>query len=674
MNTSDKAQKTERPDIMELIKTNDEYTIGALMTLYSYQTSEEQLMKYTRNDNAMGFNSMDAGVLSDIAEFYRRTGFLTEKQINFARRTIMKYHRQLTESSIRPLPIKSKTKEQTTNVTKWAGSLDGGKKILIKFKTPKDDPQWRQLLEKVKTLSGRRWNPDLEDKPWSCHCTMDNLQQLIDWGFEIAPKLKEWHDKMSYKPIQTDLEIEGLGMELYPFQKQGVAFIESRNGRALIGDEMGLGKTAQALAWLQLNKENALPTLIVCPASVKLNWLKECAMWVSDLSVQIISGRNAHHIGKADIIISNYDILSSTQNDESDDLGWPSMIMKTIKPKTLIVDEVHYIKNTKALRSKAIRKMAKGIKNVIGLSGTPIVNRPVEFFNSLNLIAPQWFPSFWAYAHRYCNAKHNGYGWDFSGSSNTEELHQKATDSVMIRRKKEEVLNDLPPKIRCVIPMEIDNEKEYKKANRELTEWVKNEYYQSQQSGKARSGAEALTKIEELKQITIKGKMDGIIQWIGDFLETGQKLVVFCTHHKTIDDLISHFKDSIGTVKLDGRDNLNARQAAIDAFQTLDNIRLFIGNIKAAGIGITLTAASATCFVELPWTPGDADQAEDRIHRIGQKADSVMAYYLLAQNTIEEDIAELIDTKRKILDQILDGQETDERSMLSELLERMINK
>jgi len=681
MATSDKAQN-ERPDIIMLIQEKDEYVIGALLALYGKQEADEQLMKRTNWQNSVGFNALDAGVLSDIAEFYETRGYLTSKQISFVRRTIMKYHRQLSFLEVKPMPIKKieKKKEENIESLKWAGQLDGGKKILIKFQFPRGDPQFRETLDRIKTLEGRKWNPDLDNKPWTCPCTIDSLEKLIEWGFEIAPKLKEWHNKMQYKKTKTILNIPGLKRKLYPFQTEGVEFVQSRNGRALIGDEMGLGKTSQALAWLQLNKEIALPALIITPATAKFVWQKEHKICIPDIPVQVLSGRSKVFDSltlQKGISIINYDIIADRVRKNKDgkvierSQGWESILKQEgYKGKTLILDEVHYTKNSNAQRTKAIRKLAKRSKYIIGLSGTPIINRPIEFFNCLNMIAPERFPSYWRYAQRYCGAKNNGFGWDFTGSSNTEELHEKVTKSIMIRRLKKDVLKELPAKVRTVIPLEINNKGKYIAAEEDFVDWIRI-HYGNEKAIKA-DKAQALTKIETLKQIIIEGKMKAAIDWIDNFLDSKQKLVIFCTHQQTVDILTEAYGPQ--AVRLDGRDSEAAKKKAVNEFQSNNKIRLFIGNIKAAGVAITLTAASSTCFIELSWTPGEHDQAEDRIHRIGQEADSVSSYYLIAYDTLEEEIIELIDNKRKILSQVLDGKKVEESSLLTELLNKMMTK
>jgi len=396
--------------------------------------------------------------------------------------------------------------------------------------------------------------------------------------------------------------------------------------------------------------------VIVVPASLKLNWEREARMWMSDPKVTIVKGTKPYPVN-TEILVINYDILKN----------WAKYIIETYKPQVIIADEVHYAKNNKAARTKALKDIAKHTEHFIGLSGTPIVNRPVEFFNAIQMIDPSLFPNYWNFVKKYCDAKHNGYGWDFSGATNTTELHERLSTSIMIRRRKSEVLKELPDKIRTFVPVELTNRDEYATAERDFIKFVK--IQKGVTAANKASAAEALAEIEGLKQLAIQGKMDQCIKWIEDFIESGEKLVVMATHRFVIDSLMDRFKDI--AVKVDGSVSSEGRQTAVDRFQSDEDVKLFVGNIKAAGVGLTLTAASNVAFIELPWTPGDLVQAEDRCHRIGQK-DTVNVYYLLAQETIEERIAGLLDDKRRVLDSVLDGERPAEGSLFSELMDKYV--
>jgi SWI/SNF-related matrix-associated actin-dependent regulator 1 of chromatin subfamily A len=273
------------------------------------------------------------------------------------------------------------------------------------------------------------------------------------------------------------------------------------------------------------------------------------------------------------------------------------------------------------------------------------------------------FPNFFDYAKKYCGAHHNGFGWDFTGATNKEELHERL-QTIMIRRKKDEVLPELPDKLFSYVPMEIENEEEYAQAERDFIHYLRK--IKGEEAAEKAGKAEHLVKIEAMKQLAIRGKMKAAIQWIRDFLDTnGNKLVVFAIHKDTIDRLMKEFGKE--AVKVDGGVTAIKRDEAVKAFQNDPAIKLFVGNIKAAGTGLTLTAASSVAFLELPWTPGELKQAEDRCHRIGQK-NTVNVYYLLADQTIEGTIAGILDEKRAVLDAVLDGKEVEESSLLTELM------
>lgn len=531
-----------------------------------------------------------------------------------------------------------------------------GNRVVLKMDY---DPQ---LLAKVKTLQNRRCSgpPAWE---WSAPVTMETVRLLREWGFTLDPDLQAWLAE-TLAPLEqgADIKVEGLKGVPYPFQLEGIAFLESRKGRGLIADEMGLGKTIQALGWLQLHPE-ARPAVVVVPASLKLNWAREANKWMARPDVRILSGTKADRsvvAGNPDLIVINYDILKH----------WASLL-HTLGPKVVVLDECHYIKNRQAQRTKAVRTLCNRVPHLIALSGTPITNRPMEAFQAVNLLAPELFPSFWKYAQRYCGAQHNGFGWDFTGATNTEELHQRLTGSIMIRRLKKDVLKDLPLKVRTVVPLnDLQGLAQYRAEKARLQAWLQELKTQARHNEKAmkQSMAAAMTMFEKLKQAAVKAKMKSVLGWIHDYLETEDKLVIFAHHRVVVEQLMKELAP-YSPVKVDGGVTGPNRQAAVDRFQTDPTCRVFVGT-EAACEGITLTAANATAFVELWWTPGKHDQAEDRVHRIGQERDSVSAYYLIAEGTIEETIATLLDAKRGVLSKVLDGKEAEDSSLLSELMRR----
>ena len=535
------------------------------------------------------------------------------------------------------------------------------------------------ILNRVKALSGRRYHK--EPTPhWNCPNIECNRIDLKTMGFDV-PGIKETLIEMPALPSH-------LQKIMFPYQKEGVQFVFQNKGRALIGDEMGLGKTIQALAYIEVNPDIER-ALIICPASLKLNWAAEAGKWLTNYDLYILNGKTAtldvfkssqmisSKTAKKKLVIINYDIMGS----------WLPLL-KRMPFDVAVADEVHYLKNNKAKRTKACVEIGKKTKGFIGLSGTPIVNRPIEFFNALNLINPGLFNSFWNYTKKYCGAKKTKWGWDYTGATNTNELHEMV-NKIMIRRLKDEVLPDLPPKIRSVVPMSIDNRPEYQTAQSKVVEALgvtikekiakinqstklnKKQKEEAIRKAKMARNAEAMLVIEKLKQVAVKGKMKAAIDWIETYLKTENKLVVFCVHKETIKLLQKAFPKN--HVTIDGSVSQKDRHNAVERFQNDDNVKLFFGNIKAAGVGLTLTAAHATCFLEFDWVPAGHLQAEDRVHRIGQEAESVHAYYLTAVNTIDQDIMEMLEEKAKVLDQILDGKKIDKNSIFSKLLSKLRN-
>jgi len=466
-------------------------------------------------------------------------------------------------------------------------------------------------------------------------------------------------------PKRSEINMAGFGRQLMPFQREGVEFLHSKDGRALIGDEMGLGKTIQALGFIH-SRPDLRPALVICPASLKLNWEREAKVACPQLKINIISGKKLEVLPKADLHIINYDIVADRFAD-----------IVSANIQLMVLDECHFLKNRTAKRTKAILgagAKAPGLSktpSIIGLSGTPILNRPVEIYPVAKTLAPNEIPPFMTFAMAYCGARHNGFGWDFTGSSKTDELHDLLTSTIMIRRLKKDVLQDLPSKTRSVVPLQMGakDAKDYAKAENHFLGWLK---LVNPEKIAAAQRAEALVQFQELKKLARNGKWSSVVEWLNESLESNGKMIVFAVHHETIDNLMEALQ-GFNPVKVDGRDSQEKRQAAVDRFQNDGTCRLFVGNIKAAGVGLTLTAASAVVFVELGWTPGEHVQAEDRAHRIGQKS-AVNIYYLIANGTVEEEIAGLLDRKQKVLDSVLDGTGTAEDALLSELLKKYLNQ
>lgn len=412
--------------------------------------------------------------------------------------------------------------------------------------------------------------------------------------------------------------------------------------------------TIQALAWLEMHPE-LRPALIVCPSIGKLHWATKAEEWMSNPNTEILNGEKPW-IPEGDILIINYDILPK----------WKEVLIR-VNAKVFITDECHKYKNNTAKRTKAVKQIGRFIPHIIAISGTPIINRPVEIYNAVNLVDPTIFPSYWQFTRRYCQRHRRRIKgrliWDFSGHAHMDELYKILTSTIMIRRLKKDVLKELPNKIPSFVPIEINNQNDYNYAERHFIQFVKE--LKGNKAAKKAARAESFTKIEGLRQLALKGKLNNVIEWIEDFLESDQKLVVFAHHKSVIETLVNAFPDI--SVKIDGSCTNIQKHRAEKEFQTNDEIRLFIGNMQAAGEVITLTAASNIAIIELPWTPGELSQAIDRCHRIGQKY-SLTIHYLLAAGTIEKKFAEVLDRKRIITDAILDGKATRDEDLLTELI------
>lgn len=454
--------------------------------------------------------------------------------------------------------------------------------------------------------------------------------------------------------------------ELYPFQKEGVEKLLSNNRNYLLSDEMGLGKTVQVLTYLKLNPKS-LPAVVVCPASLKLNWAKEVEKWVGAMPY-ILYGRTPQRLSeefveKYPVWIVNYDILGVEDAEEKrieterrkacEETGAPYRKRKLRVHgwcdeisrhgfKTVICDEVQNIAEEETLRSRGVSQICEGDSRKIFLSGTPYETRTSQFFTCLHILDRRLFPNKWRFLMTYCNPKKTFFGWQFQGLSNGEQLHQMISP-LMIRRLKKDVLTQLPPKNRMVVSMDVSAKERqvYDQCDMELQQAVDNHE------------TNALTKLAKLKQASFEAKRTAIIQWIKDYLEVNDKLVVFVYHKAAFHTLMDEFsKIAVG---INGETAVADRQKAVDSFQLNRKTKLFVGNITACNAGLTLTASNATCFVEFPRSYPQAVQCEDRVHRISQEADSVFAYYLILEDSIDEIIMDTINERGRNISKVMDN-------------------
>lgn len=501
-----------------------------------------------------------------------------------------------------------------------------------------------ELTEKEKTIvnaiPGRTLNHKRFDVPHN------------DYSIKVLNKLGFVVPGQAEVPVITPSISCPEGLQLRPFQEIGTTRMNELNGRALLADEMRLGKTIQLLAFLRLRKE-LRPAIIIVPATLKLQWSREINKWLPGESCKIISGKASKSINEQ-IIIINYDILAEHIEE-----------LLRIQPQITIWDEAHFLKSESANRVRAAKYLNKKTPHIIALSGTPIVNRPIEFYNVLNMIAPKIFHNREQFKMRYCNYPADPSG---KGASNTKELYDILSSTFMIRRTRKEVLPQLPPIERQIVPMEINNRGEYEQAKNDFINYVREK--DGDHAAIRASFAETIVKINRLRRLSIAGKMDNIIDWIETFLENGEKLIVIGIHRETIDTLYEHFKDI--AVKIYGGMTAKQKDISANRFQTDPTIQLFLGNIRSAGVGLPLHAASAVATVELDWVPGNHDQAEDRMIDMN-KTDNCTSYYLVGFDTIEEELAEYIDKKRHVLSAVLDGETPVDENLLVFLIERYKN-
>ena len=406
------------------------------------------------------------------------------------------------------------------------------------------------------------------------------------------------------------------------------------NKKFILADDMGMGKTTSTI--ISALETGAKKVLIICPASLKINWQREIENY-SDRTTSIIEGKKWDD---ADFVIINYDIIKNFHDDKK---KAESTIVKS-KFDLVIVDEAHYVQNSQAQRTKLINDIGRNVERVWLLTGTPITSRPINYFNLLNLIDSPVAQNWMAYVKRYCNGFQFQAGrrkiWNVSGASNLEELRDR-TSPLVLRRLKENVL-DLPEKIITPVYLRLKS-KEYEELMGEYYDWY-------DKSGESDSLTLQFTKLTKVRQVIAEEKTKATIELCENIIEQGKKVIVFTNFTKSLEMILQHFGKS--AVRLDGQMSQKERQLSVDNFQNDENITVFVGNIKAAGVGITLTAAEAVVMNDLSFLPSDHSQAEDRSYRYGQK-NNVLVYYPIFDNTVEGIIYDILKKKKNIFETIM---------------------
>jgi SWI/SNF-related matrix-associated actin-dependent regulator 1 of chromatin subfamily A len=438
-----------------------------------------------------------------------------------------------------------------------------------------------------------------------------------------------------------------LGGELQPFQWGGVRYaLDAR--RTFLADEQGLGKTVEALATLEA--DDAYPAIVVCPASLKLNWERETRKWLPHRTIAMVEGKSAVP-DTGDITILNYEIVAAHREQ-----------LARIHPRALVVDESHYAKNPQAKRTQAVRRLAATLDDSalrLALTGTPVLNHADELISQLRVIGR--LEDFGSGAR---------FSRQFQGPLTEERLHWHLRRRCFVRRLKSEVLPQLPAKRRVVVPVAIDNKREYRLAEEDVVAWLREQPLELSELDAriaATLRAERLAQLTTLQRLAARGKLNAALTWIEDFLASGEPLVVFARHVDVQRAVLERFPDA---AHLLGADALGERDEAVREFQRPDGPQLIVCATRVAAQGITLTRASNVAFLELEWTPAMHDQAEDRTHRIGQR-DAVTAWYLLAAETIDETMAQLVEAKRSHISAVTDGRRLDGESLVDGVIREL---
>lgn len=493
-----------------------------------------------------------------------------------------------------------------------------------------------------------------------------NIQKSLKNDCKRKKKAIEKQIKASraLKPSKSFKVNCGQGYDFLPFQKAGIEFALKRDN-TLIADEMGLGKTAQAIGVINASKKiNKI--LIICTASLVKNWANEIEKFCSrKLSIGFATTQKIDE--NTNILITTYDVFSR-DNDVN-------KIIPDIDFDLIILDECHYIKNESKRAYRIIKSFYKVSKKIL-LTGTPLINRPKDIWQIANFLDSEEFNSFKKFAFRYCDPHNNGYGWNFNGASNLEELGMKLRNSFMIRREKADVLKELPPKIIQLIelPANSQAEKQALKNEQKAKEILDkmNQYKIDleilKQTHKNTSTKEYKNQVEELKKgistslsmgeiarlrhNTARAKLPQSIDFIKNILleDETQKVIIFA-HHKDIIDGLEKGLADFKSVKIDGSIKKENRQDIVNEFQNNQKIRIFIGSIHACSEGITLTKANRVIFCEIDWTPAKMNQAEDRAHRIGQE-DTVFIQYLLLEKSYDARMMQMVLEKRENIEQV----------------------
>ena len=537
-------------------------------------------------------------------------------------------------------------------------NTEKGQCYAVKF-----DRYRQQVVDKLKSSVSIRWW-DKQTGAWlipatnKCKAELDQLTyyvrhfEPVQWG-TIAQSQTE--DDVAFQiPEMPELDGEhGLKVQPYPYQLQGIAR-GLQLKRFINGDDMGLGKSLESIA--TINKADAFPCLVICPNVVKINWQREWHKFTDKKAMVLTdSVRDSWpffwQTGMNQVFIVNYESLrkyfvrriTKAEKWTLKDVEFHNTIKLF---KSVIIDESHKVKSTATQQTKFCKGIASGKEYIILLTGTPVVNKPKDLVSQLGIMDRMIDMGGWkGFMLRYCSGPNQ--------ASNLKELNYRLWKHCFFRREKSKVLTQLPDKVRQIVSCEITNRKEYMDAERDLIDYLKRYKEADDEKIQKSLKGEVMVRIGILKDITARGKLKEVIDFVKDFRENGKKIILFCNLHEIVDRLMIAFPSAVCVT---GRQNMQEKQASVDAFQKHPKTDVIICSIKAASAGITLTAASDVAFIELPWTYADCDQAESRAHRIGQK-DSVNCYYLLGRRTIDQKLYRIIEEKKHISNAVLGAED-----------------
>jgi SWI/SNF-related matrix-associated actin-dependent regulator 1 of chromatin subfamily A len=502
------------------------------------------------------------------------------------------------------------------------------------------------------------------EKIWCEKLLCESEMAYHIWGkvFETEKNYSMWLPKSAIIQEEKKLNRE---VDYSPYDKrpplphQKVAIEKLlANDKFILADDMGLGKTTSAI--IASLESGAKKILIICPASLKINWQREIENY-SDRKTLIVEGRKWG--STFDYYIINYDIVKNYHSTETPEIGQEnnnSIINE--KFDLAIVDEAHYISNTTAQRTKLINDILKNIPKVWLLTGTPMTSKPINYYNLLRIVNSNVTLNWQGYVRRYCG----GYQftvnkkkiWNTGGATNLDELRMR-TKNLVLRRMKTDIL-DLPDKI--ITPIFLDLKSTY--YDEELEDFLRI----TSEAKNKESLSITINRLMKVRQIVSQEKINYTCELIDRCLEQGKKVIVFTNFTMSLDTLHEKYKKN--SVVLDGRMSKEKRQQSVDRFQNEDKVKIFISNIVAGGVGITLTAAEVVIMNDLSFVPAHHSQAEDRAFRYGQKK-NVLVYYPIFENTIEKIVYNMLQKKKNIIDQVMgdgDFSESFAQSLLKEIL------